>query len=424
MTHRGSGYKINIMIRILPSKLNGVLHAPASQAHAQRLLFASAMPSVPTVVKNVPECDDINTTIDCLEAFGCRVVMNDARNEAVVDPFAKNVPAPSAVFDFRKSATTSRIAIALAGALGYKAECRAEAGLSKRQLVPLTSRMSLRGVKVTSFSLPLSLSGRLAPGEYLFNGGHDASFISAMLMALPLLSGDSSIVVDAKLVDPYPVNLTLDVLEKFGIEVSRSERGFSVKGRQQYSSPGMVSAENDWALSSLWIAAAAVCGGAVTVNGLPVSSPQKYRNIKPSLSLLAQDFRSVSLDASSCPELGMFFSALAAVKGADFFIDGISQLHFMESDRLKTMAECVRTLGGTAEYTESSIMVKGSEFPGSDDLLLDCKDDPWIFMSFALASAVLGRPLKLSGEDCAEKIYKNFLSDYVLLGGRLEKISV
>jgi len=96
----------------------------------------------------------------------------------------------------------------------------------------------------------------------------------------------------------------------------------------------------------------------------------------------------------------------------------------MESDRLKTMSECVRTLGGRAEYTENNITVTGSDHINFDDVVLDCKDDPWIFMSFALASAVLGKPVKISDDSCVEKIYKHFLSDYAALGGQFEKIPV
>jgi len=380
------------------------------------------MPPTPTVVKNIPDCDDIRTTMDCLEAFGCRIVRNDAGDEAVIDPFAKNVPVPSASFDFRDSATTSRIAMAIAAALGYKAECSASAGLSKRLLVPLTSRMALRGIKLSSFSLPLSLSGRLAPGDYQFDGAQDAQYVSAMLMALPLLSGDSTIAVNAELYDYSLVEETLGVLEAFGIDIEKTEKGFSIKGRQQYTSPEVVTAENDWALSSLWIAAAAAGKGSLKIDGLPASSPQKYRDISEPLSLIAQDFEAVSLDASGCPELATFFAALAAVKGASFDITGVPQLRYMESDRLKTISECARILGGSAEYTEDGITVSGSVNGFAGDTVLDCKGDPWVFMSFALASAVLGKPLTLSDAGCADKIYKNFLSDFVRLGGRYENV--
>ncbi len=410
------------MIRFLPSQLNGTLQAPASKDHAQRLLFAAAMPPTPTVVKNIPDCDDIRTTMDCLEAFGCRIVKNEAGDEAVIDPFAKNVPVPTANFDFKKSATTSRIAIAIAAALGFKSDCAAAPGLSKRLLVPLTSRMALRGIKLSSFSLPLSFSGRLAPGEFQFDGAQDAQYVSAMLMALPVLSGDSNLVINTELSDYALVEETLSVLDLFKVEIKKTEKGFFIKGRQQYTSPEVVTADNDWALSSLWIAAGAAGRSSVKVEGLQVSSPQKYRNIMGALSMLAQDFESVSLDASGCPELATLFAALAAVKGACFDITSIPQLRYMESDRLKTIAECVKALGGSAEYTEEGITVTGSGSGFAGDTVLDCKDDPWVFMSFALASAVLGKPLTLSDESCADKIYKNFLSDFTRLGGQYENV--
>ena len=410
------------MIRILPSQLNGTLNAPASTDHAQKLLFAAAMPPVPTVVKNVPESDDISATVACLEAFGCKIAVNG--REYTVDPFAKNLPMPTADFDFRDSTITSLIAICMAGALGYKAECRADQNLSKRHLVTLSSRMALRGVRFSSFSLPLSLSGRLTPGEYSFDSEFDGQYIGAMLMALPLLSGDSTIVVGVPQSDEAPVLQSIDVLERFGIAVEKTDNGYFVKGRQQYVSPGSVAAENDWVFASLWTAAAAVCRGSVTVTGLSENSPQKkYRDTKALLSMLSQDFEELRLSAADCPELAMFFAALAAVKGAVFSIDGISQLRALESDSLRIMSDCVRALGGTAELSDDNYTVRGlmvDRFPESQ--VLDCKGDPWVFMSFALASAVLKKPLTLSDENGAGRLYKNFLSDFALLGGQYKTL--
>ncbi len=417
------------MIRIYPSVFQGTIKATASKAHAQRLLFAASMPSSPTLVRNVPDCEDTDTTLEALETFGCKLA-RDSAGGVLVEPFVKTNPLTQLSFNFKKSATTSRFAIPLAAALGIQANCRASEPLVHRQLIPLTSRLALRGVVFSSFSLPLSMQGRLMPGEYVFRGDEGSQFISALMLSLPILQSDSVIKLETPLVDRSFVELTIDVLKEFGIRISEVHGGFDgfiVPGRQYYESPGEIAAENDWGLASMWITAAAACasrGGAVTVTDLPAGSPQQYRDLMPLLSLLEQDFMDINIDCTHCPNLSTLFIALGAAKGATVRVSGCPQLKYKETDRFKTVADCLDLLGLSTEITDDGLTVfspgEGWELP--DDIVLDCKNDPWIFMSFALSAALLGKPLTLSDERCAAKIYGDFLKDFESLGGRFEII--
>ena len=233
------------MIRIYPSKFEGHIQAPASKAHAQRLLFASALTTTATLIKNVPECDDIDTTLQCLLDFGCTVEKH-GETEMKIFPFVKTNPVPSAEFDFRQSGTTAHLAIPLAAAFGIRSQCRASGTLIKRPLIPLSSRMALRGVTFSSFNLPLSMSGMLQPGDYVFAGDEGSQYISGALMALPILRGDSIIRLSSPLVDGTFIDVTLDTMEDFGVKVDVDEEGFHIPGRQFYKSPGKAVVENDW----------------------------------------------------------------------------------------------------------------------------------------------------------------------------------
>ncbi|MBR0441721.1 MAG: hypothetical protein IJK25_07285, partial [Firmicutes bacterium] len=270
------------MIRIYPSLLSGTLNAPASKADAQRILFASALPSTPTVVANVPDCEDIRTTLSCLENFGCRI-MSTSDGDLVIEPFPKNNPVPTAIFDFKSSATSARFSMALAAAFGMKAGCRGSSALLKRHMLPLTSRMAIRGVSFTSFSLPLQMQGRLEGGYYEFRGDEGSQFISALMLALPLLLSDSRIGLSTPIVDRSFIDITIGTLKKFGITIEEDEQGFIIPGRQIYTSPGEISTENDWALASAWICASAFGrsrGASMTVKGLASRSSQHYRDLQ------------------------------------------------------------------------------------------------------------------------------------------------
>ena len=411
------------MIRIYPAQFKGHIQAPASKAHAQRLLFASAMTTTATLIKNVPECDDIDTTLECLLDFGCTVEKH-GETEIKIFPFVKTNPVPSAEFDFRQSGTTAHLALPLAAAFGIRSQCRASGTLIKRPLIPLSSRMALRGLTFSSFNLPLTMSGMLQPGEYVFAGDEGSQYISGALMALPLLRDDSIIKLSSPLVDGTFVDITLDTMEQFGITVSVDEEGFHVPGRQFYKSPGKAVVENDWGLSTMWACAGCLSRddeNPVVVDGLPARTVQMYRRFKDVMSLLSYDVKYLNIDASETPNLACLYAVIAATKGSGLDLTGVPQLRYKETDRLKSVCDLIRSFGTQAMETESGLHIEeraGFDYP--DDLKLDCKGDPWIFMSMALAAGCLPKPIVLDDEHCAEKVYRHFLRDYKALGGKYD----
>ena len=410
------------MLVVYPSKLNGTIKAPASKAHAQRLLFMSALADYATLVKNVPDCEDIDTTIDCLEKLGCRITK---RNDGIlIDPFPRNTPAKSAVFDFRDSSTTARLAIAVSAALGIRTSCTGSVNLQKRRMLSLTSRMAIRGVRFSNFSIPCSTDGRLEGGEYVFEGNEGSQNISALLIALPLLRDDSDIRFASPLVDSSFIQITVNSLRDFGIVIEETDYGYHIPGKQYYHTPKTVTAENDWGLASMWVTAGCASGRddcCVTVTDLPLHSPQEYRNIHSIITLLHYDFEDLNIDASECPDLATLFAALAIVKGANVEIKGVPQLKYKETDRMKNMAEIARTLGQHSRILSDGIEIEGIGHPDYErGQVVDTKGDPWVFMSMVLASVTASIPYAIRDEHGADKTDRSFLKNFKLLGGQYE----
>jgi 3-phosphoshikimate 1-carboxyvinyltransferase len=413
------------MIRIYPSLLNGTIKAPASKAYAQRLLFAASLPPTGTLVTNVPDCRDIETTIDCLRRMGCRIEQRGA-GSWYVEPFPKTQPIKPAKLDFKDSATTARFALAIAAAFGMNIEARSQSYLSKRHMLPLTSRLAVRGMKFTGFSLPLEMTGRLEPGEFVFRGDEGSQFIGALMYALPMLPQDSHISISSPLTDRSFVDISLNILRRFGIEITEEENGFTIPGRQFYSSPGEISAENDWSIASAWI-----CGGAfgayrdcsVEVDELPLGSPQLYKDIKPLISLISQDFQDIGISMAGCPSLTTLVAAAAMFKGASVELEDVPQLKAKETNRLQVMTDIINSCGGNAVCSDSGIHARGPA-PGSipADTVIDCRDDPWIFLSFALCAPLIQQTIILKDEDCITKTYGNFFKDFESLGGKWERV--
>ena len=415
------------MIKFHPAVFNGKIKAPASEAHAQRLLYAAAMSDGRSLIFNLPDCTGIDTSISCLEAFGCRFDHDEFnKNALVVDPFVKTNPVPSASFNFRESSSAARFTLPLAASCGIRSECFAgEYLMKRRQMFALTSKMAIRGVAFSNFSLPFSMTGRLAAGEYKFSGDDDPQYICAFLMALPLLRDSSDIVLESPLRDESTVAMTIEELSRFGIRIEKTETGWHIPGAQTYSTVPRLTVENDWALANAWVTTgvfSARNGGRVEIEDLPANSTQLYRNTSPAYALLSQDFSELNLDCSQFPNMAAVFAAAAAVKGATLHLSGIPQLRSGDSDLFKSLELMTKSLGGRFESTSDSITVIGNPEAEYENVVIDTCGDPWMFISIAAAAPLMRYPVCADDEHGAEKIYRGFLDDYKALGGRFEII--
>lgn len=415
------------MIKFFPSVLNGSLQAPASKACAMRLMFATAMSATAATIENIPDCKDIRTAMNCLSAIGCKIECSGTERLTLrIEPFSKNATIKTVKLNYRESATTARFMTVIASAYGIPIDCQAEGTLLKRSQVSMTSRMALRGAIFSSFSFPLSMEGHLRGGHFDLEGNKGSQFISAMLMALPVLKDDSDIKLTSPLIDPSFVDMTIQTVEQFGIRIERTRDGFHIPGQQVYSAPRVLVCENDWGLASLWAAAGAACclnGGQVSVTGLPKDSLQQYRSAANFFPLISQDFKDINIDAAEFPNLSSFLAALAAARGGTARLSGVPQLKYKESNRLKSIGFCMKDIGVNCEVNEDGLVISGKEdadYP--EDMILDSMGDPWIFMSLALASVAFKKPYILRDEHCAEKIYAGFLDDLKKLGGKFEII--
>jgi len=411
------------MIRILPSFFNGTIKAPASEAHAQRLLLAASMTASPTAIHNVPDCSNIDTTLDCLASFGCRF-RKESKGELLLEPYVKTSPVPEAVFHFGESAPSARFIIPMAAASGMKADCvGAEALVKRRQLVPLTSRLAVRNVSFTNFSLPFVMQGRLTGGKFLFSGDEDPQFISALLMALPLLRDDSTIVLEKPLPDPSPVDMTIAELERFGITIDRLSDGYHISSGQSYRDHDQLWVDNDWALACAWVIAGAFSagqGGRITMEGLNPQSHQQYKDLSMVLPLLSYDFKELNLDCTAFPNLATIIAYAALLKGTKFILSGFLQLRYEDTDRIKALELATQQFGGRFHIEGDVVTIEGDPDFNYENMVIDCGGDPWMFLSVALCAPLLRYPVFISDEHGADRIYRSFLDDFRFLGGKCE----
>ena len=275
-------------VRILPHAPRGKLAAPPSKSAAHRALICAALSAMPCRVFPVAASSDMRATLRVLRAMG--VNWTQEENTVVFEGASWQAREP---FDCLESGSTLRFLLPVAAALGLPAAFTGGGRLPERPLGALMEQMRAHGVAFSDGRLPFSISGRLAAGRYTLPGDVSSQFISGLLFALPLVEGDSEIVLTSPLQSAGYVDMTLEALAQSGIRVSRTESGWQVPGGQAYRS-GERTVEADWSNAAFWLCAGAA-GGDVRLTGLRDGSAQGDRAV---FDLIGQFGAQISRDAN------------------------------------------------------------------------------------------------------------------------------
>ena len=391
-------------ITIHPGRLGGELTAIPSKSQAHRLLICAAFADCRTELICPQTNRDIQATVDCLQSLGADIVSTGFGY--CVDPIGK-IPA-QATLNCCESGSTLRFMLPIVGALGVDATFQLEGRLPYRPLSPLWEEMERMGCQLSRpTDNTVRCTGKLAPGEYLIDGGVSSQFITGLLFALSLLEGKSKLTITGKLESKPYVDMTKQALALFGIDPAQL-------GGQSFRSPGTYKVEGDWSNGAFFLTAAAV-GNPVNVHGLSEDSAQGDRAVADILLTMKDGF--VSVDASDIPDLVPILSvAAAAFHGAAF--TNIRRLRLKESDRVASVIRLLTALGGKAEATHDTLTVHPASWQGGT---VDSAGDHRIAMSAAIAATLCPDSVTILGAEAVNKSYPHFWEEYRRLGGNYEQ---
>ena len=393
-------------IIIKPTKLKGTVAAIPSKSQAHRLLICAAFADRETRLYCPDTNRDIEATADCLRALGAEIT-RDEGGYTVLPVQSRPV---TAVLPCHDSGSTLRFLLPVAGALGVDATFQLEGRLPQRPLSPLWEEMERMGCTLTRpTECTIRCQGKLNSGVYTISGGVSSQFITGLLLAFPLISGESQLEITGKLESAPYVTMTLKAMEQFGVMV----QNFSVAGNQHFTSPGTVTVEGDWSNGAFFLAAKAL-GSNVTVTGLRSDSPQ---GDQAAAELLPGLEKKLIVDAADIPDLVPILAVTAACNQGAVFTN-IGRLRLKESDRVESVKEMIIALGGTAESDAETLTVQGTGLHGGT---VDARNDHRIAMSAAIAATACSEDVIILGAQCVEKSYPRFFEEYRKLGGRYEQ---
>lgn len=393
-------------VRIRPGRAEGTVCAPPSKSYAHRLLICAALAEDGCSVHGISKSEDMAATLDCVAALGRRYEKNGADVEILK---GREAPQSCAQFPCRESGSTLRFFMPVALALCGGGRFTGTARLMERGVGIYEELFRQKGIEISKDAESIEIRGRLDAGEYTLRGDVSSQFISGLLFALPLVEGESVIRVLPPVESRGYIDVTIDAMKRFGVEVCEKERNvFTVKGGQRYRAD-RVCVEGDWSNAAALLAFNTL-GGKVTVTGLNEESVQGDRICRQYLERLTGP--GAELDLSGCPDLGpVLFAAAAANGGAHF--TGTRRLRIKESDRAQAMAEELKKFGIRVEVGENDVTV----FPGKPwkpTESLSAHNDHRIVMAMALLSSVTGG--EIEGAEAVRKSYPDFFESLHKLG--------
>ena len=420
-------------VKIGKNPLNkGQVRVISSKSDAHRSLIAAALAEEESVLFVDGWSDDLEATIRCLEALGAEIYKEPSGIEVV--PIRRNLD-KAAVLDCGESGSTLRFLLPVAAALGRYTTFTGQGRLPERPIGILLEELAKHGCSVTGDGLPIEIDGQLESGVFTLPGNVSSQFITGLLFALPLLEGDSEIVLTTEVESKGYIDMTLKTLKIFGVTVEETETGWKVPGGQSFVGPRMRFTEGDWSNAAFWLTAGAI-KGSVGCQGLDMESAQGDRAI---VSLLEEfgaetkavlnqitatnkEMKGIRIDASQIPDLVPVLCVAGAAAEGKTEIYNAGRLRLKESDRLAVMAECLKKIGVEVEEGEDTIVITGGCNPPEGEVVIDSHGDHRIVMAMAIAAVSLGVDIVIENAEAVNKSYPSFFIELKKLGGVVDGI--
>lgn len=403
------------------SRLSGTVQVPASKSVAHRAYICNALSASPVKILCDSDSDDLKATKRCLSAL-CNTSMVSS----------------TCILDCGESGSTFRFLLPVACALRVSASFTGNAYLATRPISPLYEELAAHGITLSEKGhFPLTVSGALQPGQYTLPGNISSQFISGLLFALPLLSGDSVLTVTGKTESAAYITITLKMLETYGIRIEPSGSGYHIPGAQTYHAPNCLQIEGDWSNAAFWLASGVICDTAPWCKGLNYDSVQGDRAVLNALEAfgakieysengiraLSSSLHGTTINASEIPDLIPILAVVASqAEGKTMFINA-GRLRLKESDRITSVEALLQKLGIHTESTEDSLTVYGGHFISdtmNNPVTISSCNDHRIAMAAAIAALKSPVPVLLTGAEAVRKSYPTFYQSYTMLGGLVQ----
>ncbi|MFL9997823.1 3-phosphoshikimate 1-carboxyvinyltransferase [Paraburkholderia sediminicola] len=422
------------------SRASGTVRLPGSKSISNRVLLLAALAEGETTITNLLDSDDTRVMLDALEKLGVRLKREG--DTCVVTGTRGAFTARTADLFLGNAGTAVRPLTAALAVNGGNYRIHGVPRMHERPIGDLVDGLRQIGAKIDYEENDGYPPLRIRPAQILADapirvrGDVSSQFLTSLLMTLPLLrteSGVTTVQVDGELISKPYIEITIKLMERFGIRVERNGwHQFVVPAGQRYQSPGTIMVEGDASSASYFLAAGALGGGPLRVEGVGRASIQGDVGFADALIKMGANLqmgedwievRGVGNDNGKLDPIDMDFNlipdAAMTIAVAALFADGTSTLRNIaswrvkETDRIAAMATELRKVGAKVQEGEDFLVVTPPEklIPNAS---IDTYDDHRMAMCFSLVS-LGGVPIRINDPKCVGKTFPDYFERFTAL---------
>ena len=417
------------------AKVNGTVNLPGSKSLSNRALLLAALAKGETRLTNLLDSDDVKHMLNALTALGVNYHLSECKTICTVQGNAGALNSNKALELFLGNAGTAMRPLCAALCLG-KGEfvLTGEPRMEERPIAHLVDSLRQAGADITYLKNdgypPLTIKAdSLNGGNIEVDGSVSSQFLTALLMTMPLANTDSVIKIKGELVSKPYIDITLHIIEQFGVTIThKNYESFTVKGNQTYIAPGNFLVEGDASSASYFLAAGAIKGGKVKVTGIGKKSIQgdiRFADILERMGASIEwgddyiacssngTLKAVNMDMNHIPDAAMTIATTALFAEGDTCMTNIYNWRVKETDRLSAMATELRKVGAVVEEGEDFIRISPPE--KLNHAAIDTYDDHRMAMCFSLVS-LSDTPVTINDPKCTSKTFPDYFEQFKQIG--------
>lgn len=415
------------------AKVSGEVNVPGSKSLSNRALLLAALAEGETELTNLLDSEDIEHMLNALTKLGINYRLSEDKTQCVVqgNGGAFNVAKPLELF-LGNAGTAMRPLCAALAASNVDTVLTGEPRMEERPIGDLVDALREADAEVTYLKNegypPLQIKGKtLNGGEMSVDGSVSSQFLTALLMAAPLFSGDVTIRIKGELVSKPYIDITLDTMAKFGVTVENdSYQTFTVSADAKYVAPGKFMVEGDASSASYFLAAGAIKGGTVRVTGIGQNSIQgdiRFADVLEAMGakvvwndeyveVTGAPLKGVNMDMNHIPDAAMTIATTALFAEGPTTMTNIYNWRVKETDRLAAMATELQKLGAKVEEGHDYIKVWPTDSLKHAEI--DTYNDHRIAMCFSLV-ALSDTPVTINDPGCTRKTFPDYFTRFKTL---------
>lgn len=408
------------------SKISGDVYLPGSKSLSNRALLIAALANGVTKITNLLVSDDINHMLNALKSLGIEYTLSDCGTECTVtgnNGFFKTTE-PLELFLGNAGTAMRPLCAALAASEG-EFILTGEPRMKERPIGHLGDALVQLSADIEYLENknypPVKITGKALTGSTVsIDGSISSQFLTAILMITPLLATDTDIEIDGELVSKPYIDITLDIMQRFGVTVQNNDyKSFNVKGGQSYQALERYMVEGDASSASYFLAAGAIKGGKVTVHGvgkLSVQGDKYFADVlekmgaevswaDESISVVGKPLTAIDMDMNHIPDAAMTIATTALFATGTTTIRNIYNWRVKETDRLNAMATELRKVGADVVEGEDYISITPPKLLKHAEI--DTYDDHRVAMCFSLV-ALSDTPVTINDPGCTAKTFPDY----------------